>query len=1036
MLNHIALTIQRIEQFTHRFQRYIYPEKVPMKVEVAGPVGRISYEKARKLTYRPLQNKLIMKPLWATYWFKLAGMASTAWANRPVDLLFHGKSEALLWIHGKPAQGLNYEEPFLFSDGGRIEARLPQKIIRRGKIDLEVEAACNGLSGSQGDDHYAFTGAELALFDQEAWDLFHDLLVPTQYLRSLVRENRPGQSWLGHHVSGNLSAWEGYLLQKLNEICNIADPEDRSTWKSIRPLIREVYSHRNASVAHELSAIGHAHIDTAWLWPIAETKRKCARTFSTALSYMQRYPNYKFSCSQAQQYQWMKEEFPSIYKDIKAAVKRGQWIPVGGSWIEPDCNLPSGESLVRQFLYGKKFFREEFDWDCREFWNPDVFGYSGALPQILKKSGIDYFLTQKLAWNQFNKPRHQNFLWRGIDGSQVLTHFPPAENYNAMSGTAVVLDLLLHERQMMDHHCTNEGLLLYGYGDGGGGPTLHMLEVLERVGDFQGFPKTRQRTSLEFYRRLENSLSSPPVIEGELYLELHRGTYTTHAANKFGNRRSEILLRAVEMLAVIGLQVTGKKYPSAKLERLWKITLLNQFHDILPGTSIREVHEESSRNYDTILRDGSQLAQQAAESLVTERDSGICLFNACGWERHGLVEIDSAAVNGTQPSWKGTFLADALIPSCGVAPLKDTVSPTEAASAHKITGGFILENTFIRAEFSAGGLLSYLRDKRTARDVIGRLEPANRFVLFDDHPIAFEAWDVDIMHLEKKESVPPAVHGRLLETGPLRAGLEFIYRFDKSSIIQRVFLSHIDAHLEFDCDVDWQHRRRFLKVEFPVEVRASDAAFEIQFGHVKRPTHFSDSQDMARFEVSAHKWIDLSEPGYGAALFTDSKYGYAVHGSTMRISLLRGVAEPDANTDVGKHSFRFAFFPHAESLHEAQVVRRAYEFNTPWIQIPGRVDPQSWFSVDSPHLVIDTIKKAEDSDAVVVRLYESHGARGQAYLAARLHYKKAVLTNLLEEPLKVLPIQAGKVYLTFRPFEIITILLSSYEDFKKSNDRP
>ena len=973
-----------------------------------------------------------MKPLWATYWIKLAGTAPLAWRSLPVDVLFHGESEALLWVDGEPFQGLNYEADSLFNDGGRIEARLPREIVRRGKIELEIEAACNGLNGSQGSDHYAFKGAELALFDQEAWDLFHDLLVPTQYVRSLVFENRSGQPWRGHHVSGNLSAWEGFLVEKLNEICNAADPKDRGTWKRIRPLIREIYSHRNASIVHELSAIGHAHIDTAWLWPIAETKRKCARTFSTALNYMRRYPNYKFSCSQAQQYQWMKAEFPSIYKGIKAAVKRGQWIPVGGSWIEPDCNLPSGESLVRQFLYGKRFFREEFDWDCREFWNPDVFGYSGALPQIMKRSGIDYFLTQKLAWNQFNKPPQQNFLWRGIDGSQVLTHFPPAETYNAMSVTAIVQDLLLHEKQMMDHHWTKEGMLLYGYGDGGGGPTLHMLEVLERVGDFQGFPRTCQRTSLEFFKRLEGSLTSAPVVEGELYFELHRGTYTTRAENKRDNRRSEILLREAEMLASIVLQVTGQKYPHAEMERLWKLILLNQFHDILPGTSIREVHEESNRDYQIILRDGSQLSRQAAAGFVPKGSTGICLFNTCGWERRGLVEIESAAVKGTQPSWRGTFLAEAVVPSCGTAPLKDTACPAEAVFAQKVTNGFILENSHIRAEFSAGGLLSHLKDKRTDRNVINRLHPANRFVLFDDQPVAFEAWDVDVMHLEKSEPVPPAIRGRLLETGPLRAGVEFTYRFQKSSIIQRIFLTHFDTRLDFECEVDWQHRRRFLKVEFPVEIHSPEASFEIQFGHVKRPTHFSYNHDMARFEVSAQKWIDLSEVGYGAALFTNSKYGYAVHGSTMRISLLRGVEEPDPATDMGTHSFRFAFFPHAETLQQAQVVRRAYEFNTPWVQIPGHVERQSWLSVDSPHLVIDTVKKAEDSDALVIRLYESHGARGEANLLTRLSIKKAILTNLLEEPLKVLPIHAGKVSLTFRPFEIITVLLSFSQEHERT----
>lgn len=1023
MLKHPALTIRRIEQFTERFQRHIHPERVPLHVRVAGPVGRISFDEAQKLAYRPFRGKFSMEPLWATFWYRLEGAVPAHWRNRPVDLFFHGESEALLWIDGEPAQGLNYEaRPF--EDGGRISARLPAALVRRGRIAVQVEAACNSLFGSQGDNRYAFSGAELALFDQEAWDLFHDLLVPAQYLRTLVQENRPGQPWLGYHVAGNLSAWDGYLVERLNEICNIADADDRSSWEKIRPLLKEVYRHRNATYAHEISAIGHAHIDTAWMWPMAETKRKCARTFSTALSAMRRYPNYKFSCSQAQQYQWMKDDYPSIYRGIKAAVKRGQWIPVGGSWIEPDCNIPSGESLVRQFLYGKRFFRQEFGWDCKELWNPDVFGYSGALPQIIKLSGMDYFLTQKLAWNQFNKPWHQNFLWQGIDGSRVLTHFPPAETYSAMNGTAIVKDLLVHEKGMVDHDRANEGMLLFGYGDGGGGPTVHMLEVLDRVKDFQGIPRTAQRTSLEFFKRLETRLEAAPVIEGELYLEIHRATYTTHGDNKRNNRRCEFLLRGVEMLSAVARHRAGAAYPAAELERLWKKVLLNQFHDILPGTSIQEVHEVCRREYEEVFAAAAKLEKKAAQALAARRPDGISLINTCGWERRGLVELDdAAAIPGAQKSWRGAFLAEAVVPSCGAAPLRAAAAGAPAASARKIERGFVLENEFLRAEFSTDGRLVRLGDKRHDREVLEAGQPANQLVLFEDRPVDFEAWDVEACHLENRSPLPAAKRARIIERGPLRAGLEFQYAFGKSAMTQRVFLDRLEARLDFECDVDWRHRKRFLKVEFPVAVHAPEAAFEIQFGHVKRPTHFSSSHDMARFEVSGHKWVDVSEAGYGVALFTDSKYGYAVHGNVMRISLLRGSEAPDPTADLGRNFFRFALFPHAGTLQQAGVVRRACEFNAPWIPVAGEIERQSWFSIDSPHVVIDTVKKAEDSGRLIVRLYECHGARGKARLATSLPLAGATLTNLLEEPLEPLPVRDGEVELAFKPFQILTVCM-------------
>ena len=1021
MHKHTALTIERIRQFTDRFQKYIHSGRVVLEVEAAGPVGRISHEDAQKLKYHPVTEPMALEPRWSTFWFRLRGSMPAAWRQQPVDLLFHGETEALLWIDGKPGQGLNYAGGPNFEDGSRIDARLPREVTASGGVFLEVEMACNEQSPSGKPP--LFRKAELALFDQEAWDLFHDLLVPARYLASLLMPARPGWPWLGTKVEGNLTAWQGYLVEKMNEICNAGDADDRSSWKKIRPLIEEIQSHGNASYADEMTAIGHAHIDTAWLWPLAETLRKCARTFSTALTYMERYPEYKFACSQAFQYQWMKDFYPSIYEGIKAAVKRGQWIPAGGTWIEPDCNIPSGESLVRQFLYGKRFFRKEFGWDCKEFWNPDVFGYSGALPQIMKLAGIDYFLTQKLSWNSFNKPMHQNFLWRGIDGSEVLTHFPPADCYNAMTYRSIVDDILAHEKGMVDHDRSNEAMLLYGYGDGGGGPTTHMLEVLRRVKDFQGFPRTEQRTSLEFFHRLERRLKSAPVVEGELYLELHRGTYTTHADSKRNNRSSEVLLRGVEMLSAIGHATLGATYPAEEIERLWKVVLLNQFHDILPGSSIHEVYEVSARDYEAVLSEASNLQRKAAGLLATRNPAGASLINTCGWERSGLVELDGDPGALSQKTWRGTFLAPVTVPSCGAAPLSDSKHSPGSVCLKRIENGFVLENDKLRAEFSTAGQLVRLLDLTHRREVIDAQFPANQFVLFDDHPVRSEAWDVEPFHLEKRSPLPPAKEARVLEEGPLRAGLEFVHDFAPSSMTQRVYLDAGSAQVEFECNVHWQHRKRFLKVEFPVLVKSAEAAFEIQFGHIKRPTHLNNSHDLARFEVCGLKWIDLGEAGYGAALFTDSKYGYAVHESVMRISLLRGTEHPDPEADMGDHEFRFAFYPHQGSLEEAGVVRRAYEFNTPWIPIEGTVEKRSWFSVDSPHLIIDTVKKAEDSGGLIVRLYECHGARGEARLKTCLPFRKATLTNLLEEPIQAAPLEMGEIPISFRPFQILTLLV-------------
>lgn len=1023
MKKHPTLTIQRIGQFTQRFLEQIRPQRVPLDVAMAGPVGRIPHAEVCGLDFHPVEGKVTLKPSWATFWFRLKGEIPESWRDQPVDLLFHGRSEALLWIDGKPAQGLNYEGGLPGDVGSRTDARLPEGLVRGGHVELEVEAACNTLAGATDDDRYPFSGAELALFDQEAWDIFHDLFVPSEYLARLLELNNPGMPWLGSHAPERLTAWQGYLLERMNDICNAGDAGDRSTWPAIREILKEIYSHKNASYTHEISALGHCHIDTAWLWPLAETKRKCARSFSSALAYMKRYPEYKFACSQAQQYQWIKEFYPSIYEGIKAAVKRGQWIPVGGTWVEPDCNIPSGESLVRQFLYGKRFFREEFGWDCQEFWNPDVFGYSGALPQIIRGVGSKYFLTQKLFWNQFNKPQHQNFLWRGIDGSEVLTHFPPTESYNAMTYEKLFTDLLAHESGFCDHDRANEGMLLYGFGDGGGGPTPHMLEVIRRAADFQGVARTQPRDSLTFFKRLEKRMRSTPVVVGELYLELHRGTYTTQAANKLGNRRGETLLRSAEMLGAVASRTSGFAYPSSDLERLWKLLLLNQFHDILPGSSITEVHEQSRADYALIEQEVQSLIGAAAESLGGAPREPRALINVCGWERRGLVETPTAPFSTSQKSWRETYLSPVSIPSCGMAPVDAAPTPDDRAEVAATDRGFVLENRFLRAEFSPEGRIVSLIEKSCNRQVLAEGDVANRLVLFEDRPVSSEAWDVEVFHLEKPLSYPAASKARILERGPLRSGLEFSYVFGPSTMIQRVLLAADCAHLEFDCEVEWQHRKQFLKVEFPVQIQSQEATYEIQFGSVKRPTHANTSLDMAQFEVSAHHWIDLSEPGFGVSLLTDSKYGYGVQGNVMRISLLRGTGHPDPTADLGHHAFRYALYPHPQTLVEAEVVRRAYEFGTPWIFAGEEATRQSWFSVDSPHLVIDTVKKAEDSDDLIVRLYECHGARGEAVLSTSLPCRNARLTNLLEEPGEPLTVNSGKIPLAFQPFQILTVAL-------------
>ncbi|MDR1280401.1 MAG: glycosyl hydrolase-related protein [Opitutaceae bacterium] len=1129
MLRHTALTLTRIGQLAPRLKALVYPEQTPLRLEVAGPVGRITRDEAARLVYRPARIGMVLEPYGSTFWFRLAGEVPARWEGRRVDLLWASHSEATLWRDGQPVQGLNFEpsnSTCLRPDAKLWDHAPPGAQIGDmrtgggsgggggdddGGITLEVEVACNQLNGYnwrqtpgyKERSPFVVEQVDLAVFDAEAWEFYFDYLV----LADLVKRIDPKAT----------TAWGGHLLAELNTVVNELRIDDRTTWPGPRARLKALLAHRNGTFQHEISAVGHGHIDTAWLWTLAEARRKCVRTFTSALAYAGDYPEYRFVCSQAQHYAWMKEHHPDVYERIRAAARTGAWVVTGGSWVEPDCNLPSGESLVRQFLHGQRFFQKEFGHRCRVFWNPDVFGYSGALPQIMRGACIDYFLTQKLSWNQFNKPLHHNFYWEGIDGSHVFTHFPPGDSYNAMwnGNDFPLLDVLHSANNFKDHDRTRESLLVYGYGDGGGGPTREMLEVLRRIRDLQGVPRVEQRTPETFFHRLEKDLRDAPVVTGELYFEYHRGTYTTQAAIKRDNRKAEFLLREIEMLAAVAyrLHPGAFVYPQAGLERLWRIVLLNQFHDIIPGSSIREVYEEAAEQFADFFASAERLKTEAllriasgagvppasgsgtgfqpvirwgagvppadvGASLATPAPVGqhnafagfaseaptscpdvegalpasFCLFNPCAWERTALVDHPSSPSPPSAATAATPASVLVRLPGLGIfpcepqawkgAPVTINATPDTDGSGDNDSedrADFILENGQLRAAFTRGGQLVSLRDKvNRDRAVVTPDAPGNQFVIYEDYPHDYDAWEIDASHLETREPLPDAIRATpFSDENGLRAGIEFTFRFGKSTLRERVTLQAHDRLLRCECVADWRERHRFLKVEFPVRVRAQEAAFEIQFGHVKRPTHFNTLHDIARFESCAHKWFDLSQPDYGAAILSESKYGCAVHGSTLRLSLLRAPTYPDPEADQGEHRFAFALYPHAGDLVTGEVVRRAWEFNCPptvlsAVPAPAAAAPAPWFTVDSPHLVIDTIKKAEDSDALIVRLYEAHGASGEAVLTSALPFSRCARVNLLEDEIAQgsadLSFHAsdGQTTATFRyrPFGIISLKLA------------
>jgi alpha-mannosidase len=910
------------------------------------------------------------------------------------------RSEATLWLGGRAVQGLN---------SGGTQPRPDATLVRAAQggehLAFEVEIACNdpfgaGVTGQGGDGPYrtrspfVLDACELARFDPLAWRLLHDFAV----LRALEAEDGVDPSFAGE------------LLAQLNAFCNAWDPGDRTGWSAAGELLSDVYARHAAGGPHELSALGHAHLDTAWLWPLQESRRKARRTFTTQLRIMEEYPEHVFVASQAQHYAWIKEDDPALWDELRARVAGGQLIPVGGTWIEPDCNLPSGESLARQLLHGQRFFERELGRRCTELWQPDVFGYTGQLPQLMREAGMTRFLTQKLSWNRFNPPEHHTFTWQGLDGSEVLTHFPPADTYNA---EATVADLRRSVRDYKDHDRSRESLLVFGWGDGGGGPTRAMLERLRRARDLRGLPRTVLRSAEAFFDRLEADAGELRTVVGELYFEYHRGTYTSQAALKRGNRRCEAALHDAELLAALALRLRGAPYPREALTQAWRVLLVNQFHDILPGTSITEVNERARRD----LAEVEATAERAvAEALAALADDDLAApVNTLPWPRREVVREPRG----------GLVIAEA--PATGIGRVTDA-APGDAVRLERTgDGGAVLENAHLRAVLTPGGAVASLIDRATGREALSA--PGNRLELYDDRPTAWDAWDIDPFHLETRSDCAPAEGIAETLEDPLRVDVVFERRIGERSHLRQVIRLDAGARrLEVHTTASWHDAHRLLKVAFPLAVHAHEATYETAFGAARRPTHFSTRHDLARFEVPGHRWADLSEHGFGVALLTDSKYGYSAHGDTLRISLLRAPTFPDPAADMGEHSFAYAILPHAGGWQDGGVMREARAFGAP-LRWATAAPAGPWAEVlDAPGLVLDTVKLAEDGDALVLRLYEAHGGRGRARVRLDVPFDTARRSNLLEDDLGVagsatVAVDGRVIIIDYRPWEIVTLLV-------------
>lgn len=759
-------------------------------------------------------------------------------------------------------------------------------------------------------------------------------------------------------------------------------------------------------------AFGHSHLDLAWLWTREETVRKCGRTFSTQLHLMDMYPDYVFLQSQPYLYQQTKENYPELYEKIRQKVKAGQFIPEGGMWVEADTNMPCGESLIRQFLYGKKFFREEFGVESELQWLPDVFGYSGAMPQILRGCGIRYFATQKLSWvyNDCDAFPYNYFRWQGIDGSEVLSVLD--RDYGAQTDAKTVIHRF-RERASKTNY--DRILYPYGYGDGGAGPTRDHLENLHRLKDLEGVPKCELTTPNALFRDMENGPYAPDHYVGELYFATHRGVYTSQADVKKGNRKSEFALREADVWSAL----TGHHDPVLQ-ETLYKKLLFNQFHDVLPGSGIAEIYQHSRQDYQEILEGTSEYLKGL---LGRPQEDAITVFNSLSWERSALIPLPQGWTGARTEDGPLTVQALSEKPWVRVtlAPFASRVLYRADAQpeAPRITNGLpVLENEYLRVEFAADGSLAQVRDKQTQRQWLAR--PGNQLRMFRDIPRHFDAWDLDSTHLENPmELTEPAVFDET-QSGPLFDSVHYRRKLNNSLLSQTVILEKGSRRITFRTEIDWNESHKLLKVAFPFALHAEEMYNEIQYGFIKRPTHANRQYDKDRFEVCNHKWSAVAEDNRGAALLNDCKYGISGQGASLSLSLLRSPKAPDFRADQGHHSFQYGVYFWDGPLSLSGVVRQGYEMNLEPLCVSGAYPMDSLLSCSGDGIVIDTVKPAENGDGLVIRAYQSMNMTLQGRFRLALPFTAVTETDMLENPIRDVPAGDGSWTADFGPFEVKT----------------
>ena len=962
------------------------------------------------------------------YWFRTEVTVPESFAGK--SLWLHIQSQIEEWDDAKNPQFL------VFVDG--VVTQGADMNHRDVLLAREAEAGRTYRIDLQ-----AYTGilhTELNLLvdmreiDPEIEGLYYDMVVPLRSFGRLDPDSKPRHD----------------LERVLNEAVNILDlrtPYDDSFYSSVSDarayLARALYTDLAGHDEVIASCIGHTHIDVAWWWTVAQTEEKTCRSFSTVLRLMEQYPNYKFMSSQPQLYVFLKARYPELFEQIKQRVAEGRWEPEGGMWVEADCNLTSGESLVRQFIYGKRFFKDEFGVDNRVLWLPDVFGYSGALPQIMKQCGIDYFMTTKLAWNQINKIPYDTFMWRGIDGTEVLTHLvttldlgqDPTKNFFTTYNGQLHPDAIMGGWQRYQQKDINNDILIsYGYGDGGGGPTRDMLETSIRMEKgIEGIPKVRQAFARTFFDDLKERVSGNrrlPTWEGELYFEYHRGTLTSMARNKRANRKSELGMMDLELLSVLTAAKLG--YPKDELDKMWRQILINQFHDILPGSSIHEVYEVTKAQYAALAEKLSGMIGERLAALTPAGD-GVTVFNTTGFARNDVVTLPGVEAEALADETGRTYpvqkTADGAVvylenlPSKGRKGFAKVASAAAASPFTLSADSHTLDTPFYTVRFDETGRIASMFDKDARREVFQDGQTGNAMRVFEDKPIYYDNWDIDNFYTEKFWEVTDLKEFTWTENGPVRATLHLVRNFSHSTICQDIHFYANLRRVDFVTTVDWHEHQSLLKVFFPANVHTDQATFEIQYGNLTRKTFSNTSWDRARFESCGQKWCDVSEGHYGVSVLNDCKYGHSVKDGCIGLTLIKSGIEPNPVTDQEVHHFTYALFPHQEGWQAGGTVRQAFFLNQPaLVTAGGTADAgESLASVDVPNVVLETIKQAEDGDGVILRMYECENALTPVTLTWAKPFTSAEAENCIEQKTGEVEVSGNQIRFTIKPYEVKTI---------------